>query len=156
MSPTTIHGPDGPLLVQIGEACDDRILPCHKQADLAFGQPLSNADLVERENFMIRRLSSLQPELGAGLVQNSSSGLVKESSTGEIRNRLGYCTSSVVVESAHRSLGVSTYLLAKVKQWLDREGGAALGILYSIKKRVKCPPKHTCPSSELFLENQLE
>lgn len=153
ISPTTIQGPDGPLLVQFGEAIDSQILSCHELAGLAFGQPLSNADFVERENFMIR----LAAARGAGCwwriwcvfpVHNPHQVLascktirrdllIKESSTGETRESLGYCISSVVVESAHRGVGVGAYLLSSVKQWLDTKGDAALSMLYSSKEEVR-------------------
>lgn len=157
ISPTTIQGPDGPLLVQFGEANDDQILPCHELAGLAFGQPLSNAEFVEKENFMIRlaatqgggswwRIWCVFPVDNPNRVLASCKTirrdlLVKESSTGETRGRLGYCISAVAVEAAHRGLGVGAYLLASVKQWLDTEGEAALSMLYSSKEGVKCPPK---------------
>jgi len=66
--------------------------------------------------------------------------LIKYLSTGETRDGLGYCISSVV-ESAHHGLGVGAYLLASVEQWLDTEGEAALSMLYSSKEGVECPPK---------------
>lgn len=151
--PTTIGGPDGPLLVQFGEANDDQISACHKLAGLAFGHPLTNVDFIERENFMTRlaatqgggswlRIWCVSPVSNPNQVLASCKTirrdlLVKESSTGEARKCLGYCISSVVVEPEHRGMGVGAYLLGSVKQWLDTEGEAVVSMLYSSKERVE-------------------
>ncbi|CZT52750.1 uncharacterized protein RSE6_14115 [Rhynchosporium secalis] len=61
MPPTTIPTPHGPLLIYFGEAKDEQILSCHGLTGVAFGQPLSSADYIKREDFMMR-LASKQGE----------------------------------------------------------------------------------------------
>ncbi|KAL2063549.1 hypothetical protein VTL71DRAFT_5354 [Oculimacula yallundae] len=150
MPPCEISGPDGPLSLCFGEARDEQILSCHDLAGVAFGEPLSSADFVERENFMMRLASKQGGQSWWRIwcvfpVENPSRVLascktihrdllVKDSSTGEVRDLLGSCISSVVVESAHRGLGIGAYLLAGIKQWLDKEEKAALSMIYSSKE----------------------
>ena len=43
------------LQVSFGEATDDQRLACDKLAAAAFGEPLSEADFLEREEFMRRQ-----------------------------------------------------------------------------------------------------
>lgn len=152
MPPTTIPGPRGPLILHFREAKDEQILSCHNLAGVAFGQPLSSADFIDREKFMMRlaskqggrrwwRIWCVFPVEDPSRVLASCKTirrdiLVKDSSTGDVRDRLGYCISSVVVDSTHRGLGIGAYLLAGIKQWLDTEGEAALSMLYSSKQDV--------------------
>ena len=152
MPPTTIHGPSAPLTLHFGEAKDEQILSCHELAGIAFGKPLSSTDYIARENFMMRlaskqggqswwRIWCVFPVEDPSRVLASCKTirrdmLVKGSFTGEARHRLGYCISSVVVDSAHRGLGIGAYLLAGIKEWLDTEGEAALSMLYSSKEDV--------------------
>ncbi|CZT11634.1 uncharacterized protein RAG0_15707 [Rhynchosporium agropyri] len=171
MPPTTIPTPHGPLSIYFGEAKDEQILSCHGLAGVAFGQPLSSADYIKREDFMMR-LASKQGEqrwwriwcafLGeypgqvlASCKTTRRDMLMKEPSTGKVYDHLEHCISSVVVESAHRGLGIGAYLLAGIKYWLDTEGEVALSMLYSSKEdfylRYGWTPVYT---PELFLHIQ--
>ena len=140
MPPTTIHGPSAPLTLHFGEAKDEQILSCHELAGIAFGKPLSSTDYIARENFMMRlaskqggqswwRIWCVFPVEDPSRVLASCKTirrdmLVKGSFTGEARHRLGYCISSVVVDSAHRGLGKLselTFWLVSKSGWTQKE-----------------------------------
>ncbi|KAF2245781.1 hypothetical protein BU26DRAFT_553584 [Trematosphaeria pertusa] len=141
----SIKGAAGQGVVRFGEATPDQRLQCYRLA-LAFGQPLSEEDFVEREEFM-----SQQPfARGTGwrfwcvfLTDNPSQVLatcktiqrhllLKDISG--VRDELGYCIASVVTDPSYRGQGVASFLLRHVTQWLDGPGNAAASMLYSSKE----------------------
>jgi GNAT superfamily N-acetyltransferase len=145
------HRPTSPKLppgVFFGEATDDQLVQCDALAASAFAQPLSEAEYVEREDFMSRQ--ELAENHGVRtwcLSSGQSTGQVLAACKTVLREILvtdlhgchrgsGYCFSSVVTHPDHRGRGLAPIFLQNVARWLDGPGDAYASMLYSNKEQV--------------------
>ena len=146
---TSINGPIGSILVRFGEANQDQRSPCHRLGAFAFGHPLSDADFIEREDFMsdlaLAReagwrvwcvYAANEPNLVLATCKTIRRDLLVKH-TERVHEKVGYCIASVVTHSDYRGLGLASFLLGGVAQWLDGPGGAAVSMLYSNKEGVR-------------------
>jgi GNAT superfamily N-acetyltransferase len=153
---TKQHMPTSPRLppgVVFGEAMDDQLVQCDALAACAFAQPLSEAEYVEREDFMSRqelaenhgvRTWCLYSGQSTGQVLAACKTVIREILVTDphgCQRGLGYCFSSVVTRPDHRGRGLAPILLQNVARWLDGPGEASVSMLYSNKEQVS---KHNC------------
>jgi GNAT superfamily N-acetyltransferase len=140
--------PTLPLGVSFGEATNDRLVQCDELAASAFAQPLSEAEYVEREDFMSRqqlaenagvRTWCLHYNEGTRQVLAACKTVIREILVTDLdgsHKGSGCCFSSVVTHPDHRGQGLAPILLQSVARWLDGPGNTSASMLYSNKEQV--------------------
>jgi GNAT superfamily N-acetyltransferase len=140
--------PELPPGVSFGEATEDQLAQCEALAAVAFGQPLSEAGYVEREEFMAKqglaenngvRTWCLYQDEGARQVLATCKTVIRELLVTNINGchrGPGYCIASVVTHPDHRGQGLAPILLQNVARWMDGTGNAPASMLYSNKEQV--------------------
>jgi GNAT superfamily N-acetyltransferase len=140
--------PDLPAGVFFGEATDDQLAQCEALAASAFAQPLSEAEYVEREDFMSKqelaehsgvRTWCLYSDEGTRQVLAACKTVIREVLVTDhhgCHKGSGYCFASVVTHPDYRGRGLAPILLQNVARWLDGPGDASVSMLYSNKEQV--------------------
>jgi GNAT superfamily N-acetyltransferase len=143
--------------VSFGEATDDQLAKCEALAAAAFGQPLSEAEYVEREEFMGKqelarnagvRTWCLYHRDGTREVLATCKSVIRELLVKDVHGSHrgpGYCIASVVTHPDHRGQGLAPVLLQNVARWLDGPGQAPASMLYSNKDQVSIHQREDAP-----------
>jgi predicted GNAT family acetyltransferase len=130
------------------EAIDDQQLLCDRLAAAAFGEPLSEADYLEREKLMSKQALAQGNGVRTWCLYRSDPRFQVLASCKTIKRQLlvtnihgahtgnGYCIISVVTHPEHRGRGYASSLLRNVAEWLDGPGDALASMLYSNKEAV--------------------
>jgi GNAT superfamily N-acetyltransferase len=140
---TTLDGPDGPMTVVFGDATPEQWHQCCKLAATTFSSPLSQADYLEREEYLSQRplardkgqriwcLSRVDnPAHVVTTCQTMHRNLLIGVENGSSEAQ-GYCITKVVTDARYRRHGLASLLLSHVAEWMDGPGRAAASMLYT-------------------------
>lgn len=135
--------------VVFGEANPEQQVRCYQLAAMAFGPPLSEADYVEREEYLGQRplarnkgwriwcLSLAEdPSEVLATCKTIRKDLVVRDSDGS-REEQAYCIASVFTNPRYRGHGFASLLMKHVAEWMDGPGSAAASMLYTIVGDVR-------------------
>lgn len=134
-----------PQDVSFCEARHDQLDQCNVLAATAFAAPLSQAEYLEREDYMNKQPLASNSGVRTWCLSRDQEVLA---TCKTVRRRvlvtdpegshegIGYCIASVVTHPKHRGLGYASKLLEHVARWLDETGNAPASVLYSAKESV--------------------
>ena len=134
--------------VNFGEATEHQRLACDKLAAAAFGEPLSETDFLEREEFMSRQALAKDDGVRTWCLYRNDDQSQMLATCKTVKRQLlvtnvdgfhrgkGYCIASVVTHPDYRGQGYASALLHNLAQWLDGPGDALVSMLYSNKEVV--------------------
>lgn len=145
---------EGPMAIVFGEATPEQQIQCCKLVSAAFGSPLSEEDFLEREKHLGQqpltrnhgwRCWCLSPPNKPNHVlatcKTIRRNLLVRDASGS-REQQGYCISSVVTDSRYRQLGLASFLLKRVAEWMDGPGDGIASMLYCSIGNVSAPLIH--------------
>lgn len=142
------------MAIVFGEATPEQQIQCCKLVSAAFGSPLSEEDFLEREKHLGQqpltrnhgwRCWCLSPPNKPNHVlatcKTIRRNLLVRDASGS-REQQGYCISSVVTDSRYRQLGLASFLLKRVAEWMDGPGDGIASMLYCSIGNVSAPLIH--------------
>lgn len=128
---TVVAGPHGPLRVVFQEASHEQRVQCCKLAASAFGSPLSEADYLEREEFLGQQSLTAnggwkfwclyyagEEESVLATCKTMRRPLLLRDAE-RCHEEQGYCVTSVVTHPEYRCCGLASLLLGYVAEWMN-------------------------------------